>query len=306
MTGLLGSSELAAFLRGNPIQLVDAGARGEPEPPWNGLDPGVLEIIGFEPDADECVRLNAAAPAGRRYLPVALWSADGEIDIHVASTPSCSSVLPPNADLLSRYAPAHVRPRDTTAVVSYPARPLDGVLADHGLACDVLKVDVQGAEAEVLRGAQRSLRESIDVAVVETWTVEVHRGQDTTGAVLGLAAEAGLSLFDVGVAAAWARRSTTGGDLGGKNQITGLDLLLLRDPADWPADAPDARKAKAAAVVEAFGFPEVAAELLADIPPLREVVLAAGRERLRARRDPLTRVRRLLGRGTPEFAQLHA
>jgi FkbM family methyltransferase len=306
MSGLLTSPALRDALAGEPIALVDAGARGEPDPPWAGLGADVLSITGFEPDAGECERLNAAAPAGRRYLPVALWSQEREIDVHVAATPSCSSVLPPNAPLLARYAPAHVDPRDTTALASYPARPLDAVLAEHGLRCDVLKIDVQGAEGEVLRGARETLRDQVDIAIVETWTTEVHAGQLLTGDVLALAHAAGLSLFDVSVAAAWGRRSTGDLDLAGKHQVVGLDLLLVRDPADWPPGAPLARRARCAAVAEAFGFPDVALELIGDRPALRDVILDGARRR-RERRGRLAAMRRrLTGDTSSDFAPLHA
>jgi FkbM family methyltransferase len=306
MSGLLASQALRGALEGEPITLVDAGARGALDPPWAGLPADVLHVVGFEPDERECERLNAAAQPGRRYLPVALWSDEREVDVHVAATASCSSVLPPNAPLLARYAPAHVDPRDTTAIASYPARPLDAVLSQHGLRCDVLKVDVQGAEGEVLRGARETLRDQIDVAIVETWTTEVHAGQLLTGDVLALARAAGLSLFDVSVAAAWGRRSTGELDLAGKHQVVGLDLLFVRDPADWPVGAPLPRRVRCAAVAEAFGFPDVALELVADQPELRDVILDGARHR-RERRGRLAAVRRRLSRDTtPDFAPLHA
>lgn len=306
MTGLLHDPAFAAAIAGEPLVLVDAGARGRLDPPWEGLGAEVLTVVGFEPDADECRRLEAAAPAGQRYLPVALWSHATEVDVHVAATPSCSSVHPPNAELLRRYADPHVRPRDTASVARFPAQALDDVLDEHGLRADVLKVDVQGAEAEILRGAARALRETVDVAIVETWTVEVHRGQGRTHDVLALAADAGLSLFDVGVAAAWDRRASAGLDLAGKRQLVGLDLLLIRDPADFPAEAGPVRRAKAAAVAEAYGFPDVALELLPDGGPLRDAVLAGAAERRAARGSRLRRVRGILGRPGPDFAPLHA
>ncbi len=306
MRTLLHDPAFAAAVAGRALVLVDAGARGELDPPWAGLGPEVLTVVGFEPDAEECRRLQDAAPPGRRYLPVALWSHDAEVQVHVAATPSCSSVHPPNERLLRRYADPHVRPRDTAAVERYPARPLDAVLDEQDVRADVLKVDVQGAEAEILRGAARALRETIDVAIVETWTVEVHRGQGRTHDVLALAADAGLSLFDVGIAAAWERRSADGLDLVGKRQVVGLDLLLIRDPADWPADADPVRRAKAAAVAEAFGFPDVALELLPSEGPLREAVLAGAAERRAARDSRWRRVRHLLGKSDPAFASLHA
>lgn len=305
MSALLASPLFAERVAGDPLVVVDVGARGELQPPWDTVSPEALRVIGFEPDREECQRLNESAGADARYVPAALWSGPGEVDVHVARTPSCSSVHPPNAPFLARYAPPHVEPRDTLTVARYPSATLDGVLDAERVRCDVIKVDTQGAEREILQGAERVLREDAFAAIVETWTVPVHAGQGLTGDIMQLAHEAGLSLFDVAVAAAWERRSAADRNLGGKRQIVGLDLLFLRDPADWPAGAPETRRIKAAAVAEAFGFPDVALELLDGERALAAIVLAAAAERTRPRR--LGRLRSVLGRGpdTP-FAPLHA
>jgi hypothetical protein len=104
------SPAFADLVREDPVVLIDVGARGTLEEPWRLMDPATVQVIGFEPDREECARLAQADPA-RRYLPVALWSTETDVDVHVAAYPGCTSVHPPNAVLLERYASEHVEPR---------------------------------------------------------------------------------------------------------------------------------------------------------------------------------------------------
>ena len=299
------SRAFADLVREDPVVLIDVGARGELEEPWRLMDPATVQVIGFEPDHEECARLARADPA-RRYLPVALWSADTDVDVHVAAYPGCSSVHPPNAVLLERYAPEHVGPRITTAVARYPARRLDDVLHEEGIACDVVKIDTQGSEGEVIRGATEALRRDAFAVLVETWTVEVHRGQALTGDIMRELADLGFSLFDVGVAAAWTRGAAAGADLVAKRQVTGLDLLMFKDP---PPEGPSLRRAKWAAIADAFGFTDYALEILAsDRSPqadtLRAAIVRGATPTGPPARRGLLRRRGTAPPGTP-FASLH-
>jgi FkbM family methyltransferase len=292
----------------DPLVLVDVGARGGMEEPWRSLPPEVLRVVGFEPDAAECERLNASALAGHRFLPVALWDSEREVEVHVAEVPTCSSVHPPNAELLSVYRSEHASPRETREVVSYPATTLDQALAGQNLACDVLKVDTQGSEGEILRGGAETIRRDVLCALVETWTVPVHSGQALTGDVLSFMADAGLTLFDVSVAAAWQRPLPEGVELDGKRQVTGLDLLFLR--ASRPAGA-ETRLLKLAAVADVFGFPDLALQLLAessstDARALSRAVIAGARPAAPRSAGILDRVRRRTPSAEPEFAPLHS
>jgi FkbM family methyltransferase len=288
---LLRSAAFAKAVAAAPIVLVDVGARGGLGEPWRSLPHGLLRVVAFEPDPEEAARLNRSAPAGVEYVPAALWDSETTIELHVADVPSTSSVHPPDEERLRRYEEAHWRPRVTRSKIPVAATTLDRVLEERGLVCDFLKVDVQGAELEVLRGSSRSLG-NVLAALVETWTVAVHRGQGRTGAVLEKLAECGLDVFDVGVAAAWYRRGAAAQSLEAKRQVTGLDLFALRDP---PPLEP-VSLAKGAAFAEAFGFPDVAASFLdlADDDAIRSL---RGQIRL-ARRGRLANVRR-------RFASLH-
>src|SRR5580692_8799838 len=64
---------------------------------------GLLSVIGFEPQAAECEKLNALALPGRRYLPYAV--ADGKRrTFFVTNTGMTSSLLRPNLRIAQRFS----------------------------------------------------------------------------------------------------------------------------------------------------------------------------------------------------------
>lgn len=288
---LLCSEAFATAISGESVVLVDAGARGGLGEPWSSVPAGLLRVLAFEPDAGEAARLNAAAPKSIEYVAAALWDVEGEVGLNLAEVPSTSSIYPPDHERLRRYEERHGAPRRTVETLTVPATTLDRVLEDRGLACDFLKVDVQGSELEVLRGGGRAL-DHVLAAVVETWSVPIHRGQGRVGAVLEELSRHGLDLFDLGVAAAWYRRGAESESLTAKRQITGIDIFVLRDPP--PADP--ISLAKAAAFADAYGFPDVAASFLELSDDPRVIALRAALQPVRRRR--LRRLRR-------RFAPLH-
>lgn len=254
-------------IKSEPIVLADAGARGELHEPWAGLNENVIYVIGFEPDENECNRLNSLQSRNRLYVPNALWSFEGRVNLHLASEPSTSSVHPPNFELIQKYNEKHWKPRVTKQVITVNCTTLDKVLEDRNLDldCDFLKIDTHGAEYEILQGATASLRSNIFGVLVETWTSEVHRGQYLTGDILNMMAGMGFSLFDINVAATWRRQTAATLKLFGKQQIIGLDLLFFKEPATWLSRTNTDQKTKiikAAAIAEVYGFPDYAVELL--------------------------------------------
>lgn len=122
---------------------------------------GRLSIIGFEPQPDECEKLNALALPGRRYLPYAI--ANGERrSFYVTNTGMTSSLLRPNlritqlfnnlAELMQVVATLHI---DTVR--------LDDVAEIRTQGCDLLKLDTQGSEAEILLHASETLKHCLIV-----------------------------------------------------------------------------------------------------------------------------------------------
>ena len=252
------------IIKSDPIILADAGARGELHEPWASLNENVIYVIGFEPDENECNRLNSLRPRNRLYVPKALWSVQSRVNLYSANEPSTSSVHPPNFELIKKYNEKHWKPRVTKQVITVNCTTLDKVLEDRNLDCDFLKIDTQGAEYEILQGATASLKSKIFGVLVETWTSEVHRGQHLTGDILGMMAGMGFSLFDINVAAAWQRQTAVTLKMFGKHQIIGLDLLFFKKRVMGGVSRTNQKTkvVKAVAIAEVYGFPDYAIELL--------------------------------------------
>jgi FkbM family methyltransferase len=261
---LIFSSSFEDLLEGDRIVMLEGGSREGLDEPWQSLEArGCLKVIGFEPDIEECERLNAVTYQTRTYLPKALWNKEGEIGVHIGACPSASSVYPPNPEFLRKYEQPVWEPRVTAKYVSVECTTIDRVLETDGSDCDFLKLDIHSAEYEALQGALASLKTKIFAVLVESWSAEYHKGQRLTGDILTLMNELGFSFFDLGIAAGGRRRFASTLNLYGKQQIHGLDLLFFKEPAVFATHPnPVVKLIKAAAIAELYGFPDYAIEIL--------------------------------------------
>ncbi len=159
----------------SPIRIVDVGAlrvSGAPEPYEPILQYAAVEITGFEPDANECNRLNDPRHPERKYFPYAIG--DGrKRTFHLTNVPMTSSLYEPNTELLSLFHNID----NITRVISrteVETRRLDDI--PEVLGTDYLKVDVQGAEVDVFNGAANLLCEVVMVHT-EVEFVPLYRDQ---------------------------------------------------------------------------------------------------------------------------------
>jgi FkbM family methyltransferase len=152
-------ASILATLLDEPIVIADVGCRWGFADTWEQLGER-CRAIGFEPDERECERLR------KRYrdhttveiVAHALGSEAGPATLYVTREPACSSVYRPLDDVIDR------QPIELITLYDWCRR--SGV--DR---IDVVKVDTQGSELDVLRGAVRSLD---NVVAVET-EVEFNR-----------------------------------------------------------------------------------------------------------------------------------
>ncbi len=150
-----GLRAIAALLD-RPIHAVDVGCRDGLRASWRDLGP-YGSLVGFEADPEECARLQSGAVTGQeRYEPIALAASSGEATLYLTADPQSASLYPPNQEAvrrhpeLWRHAPRGTATVATTTLDTWAERTRSGPI-------DVLKVDVQGAELDVLRGGERSL-----------------------------------------------------------------------------------------------------------------------------------------------------
>jgi FkbM family methyltransferase len=155
---LLQRSDLAAVIRDLELCCLDIGARGGFLPDLQPLAFAV-DAVGFEPHAQECRRLNRrpARPwKSLRYIPVGLSGSGGPRTLHVTAHPGTSTLLPPQAAVGRQYRrESHFTVIETRQV---PTLTLNQALKEHDLPTpDFVKIDIEGAEYEVLAAAETVL-----------------------------------------------------------------------------------------------------------------------------------------------------
>ena len=171
-----------------PTAIVDVGANPiDGDPPYHAmLAAGLCEVMGFEPQTDALARLEKAKGPRERYLPYAL--ADGSARaLNVCELPGMTSLLVPDP---ARLALFNLFPIWGTVKQQIPVttRKLDDIAEIAHL--DFLKMDVQGAEREVLAHGRAKLADTV-VIQTEVSFVPLYQGQPVFG-------EIDLSLRELG------------------------------------------------------------------------------------------------------------
>jgi FkbM family methyltransferase len=296
----LAASDLKAVagLLDRPIVAVDVGCRDGVREAWRELQPHAL-LVGFDPDPAECARLNQAAGdrARERYEPLALAASDGEATLHLTADPQSSSLYCPDPQAIRRYPELwRHEPRRTETIHTST---IDSWAQSAGIgSVDALKVDVQGAELDVLRGAEHSLN-TVRVVETEVEFQQLYEGQPLFCDVdrflrerrfclwrlreihhCGLSrAGRGELVFGVGD---HVERTRLGGGVAWANAVFVRDELTdASTRLSWLARARDA------CLSAIFGFPELTElalrEALATAPQSARASLAAALKRARRR-----------------------
>jgi FkbM family methyltransferase len=151
--------------------MVDVGCRWGFADSWEQLGDR-CRAIGFEPDEDECERLRQHYQdrPSVEIVAHALGSKPGPAMLYITREPACSSLYRPIDDIVDRHP--RLEPQRLAARQQIELTTLDSWCQHHGVdRVDYMKLDTQGSELDVLRGATRTLER---VLVVQT-EVEFNR-----------------------------------------------------------------------------------------------------------------------------------
>ena len=268
---------LGARLREDKLRLFDVGARGGAHPRWDRFA-SCIELIGFEPDAAECDRLNAEAsrlPYPARFLPHALWrEVRSDLPFHVCKWEVASSVYPPNPDFLRDF-PEAAQMLTVTERRTIAATTLDEVVSELGAAPDCLKLDAEGAELDILLGAKSALDETIAIEV-EVEFNPIFAGQPLFADVDAHLRDLGWTLFGLR-RNSWRRpqQALEGAGYGG--QLIAGDALYLRRSALVESENLQ-RELKLLVVLAAYLEWDTLGRRLVEPPALRRISSAELRE----------------------------
>lgn len=152
-------------------------------------------IVSFEPLSSAYRNLRANAWGHRRWQTVnlALGDCDGQSTIHVAGNSQSSSLL--------EMLPRHVAAAPESAYIgteTITVRRLDGIIDDYCRADErlFLKLDVQGFEETVLRGATRTLDRCLGVQL-EMSLIPLYGGEVLFTEMLAAMAARGYCLMSL-------------------------------------------------------------------------------------------------------------
>lgn len=119
----------------------------------------------------------------------ALDESEGVASLFVATSDDSSSMLPMTARMTAEFD------MQSTGAVEVTTTRLDDLDLSIGRPC-LLKIDAQGAELRILRGANRTLQD-VDEAYIECSFVELYEGQPLAATIIAFMRDAGFSIAGI-------------------------------------------------------------------------------------------------------------
>ena len=183
------------FLK-NGLTVLDVGARSGFENHWKYYKDQIT-LLGFEPDAKECSRLNAKyAGKNKMFFPVALGNDKTIRTFYITSAPGSSGFLEPDMRIMKRF------PDETNLAVkkSIKIETVDFDSFSKGINLetpDFIKLDVEGFELRVLEGAIKIIKGSVIGISCEVEFFQTHKNQPVFSDVDTFLRTRGFFLYDM-------------------------------------------------------------------------------------------------------------
>ena len=206
------------LLNQDSIVLMDVGAAGGIEPCWKKFA-GKVSYVGFEPDGRAQEFVPNVRFAEYEMIPSALGESKSVRRLNITKDVGKSSLFVPNWEILERFP--NVDRFSVTKELKLQINAADKIVKSK---VDFIKLDIQGSELGVLKGAKGILKEVLGVET-EVEFLELYSGQPLFGQVNEYLRRLDFEFIDFVNLRRWERKSFSG--LG---QLTFGDALFLKSP----------------------------------------------------------------------------
>lgn len=277
-----GSRHVAALLGSDRLWIVDCGASGGVHARWHRFAECLTPIL-VDVDSRATVDTGRGAPV---TLIVGLSSSPGVRTLYQCRKQQVSSLHVPNREWLANFP--DVERYDIVRTADVTVSTLDKQLAARGIErCDFMKVDVEGHELDVLKGAAKALDSMLGLEL-EVGFAPRFVGQSLFREIDEFASARGFVLFDL-QRVFWRRERARFGRWRQKGQLVFGNALYFRDPAAivTMASTDPSVLARAACIYSAYRYHDLILEL-------SELALAAFGDR-----EDIRRIRVLADRPRP-------
>ncbi|MBM86657.1 MAG: hypothetical protein CMM47_11630 [Rhodospirillaceae bacterium] len=183
------------------------GARGNVLLPLERQSLLRRDFVFFYYDADESAlddQLNVRIKASEQtLLPYCIGAKRENRLFRIATDPYASSLYPLNEDFAEYSKPSYMgqaalgNSHFTEQELEIQVRSLDEICATETPPPDYLSIDAEGAELDILQGAEGVLRSRVVWIRSEMWTHEIYKGSRTLAKSLGYLQSNGFELFSL-------------------------------------------------------------------------------------------------------------
>jgi FkbM family methyltransferase len=209
------------------IVLIDIGAVGKPPSHWLPLK-DEIHLVGFEPNKDECKKLNESGCGYSKseFLPYAIGERDEKKLFYITEYHECSSLLKPNFNWLKRFDyGSFFNVNQTIEVETFS---LDSIEKVSELGVDALKIDAQGNELPILRGAESVLKE-VFLIEIESGLHKNYENETTFDELCPFLNQKGFICMEVFTQPAQKRKNIAQQWNSAKGQCMACESIWIRD-----------------------------------------------------------------------------
>jgi FkbM family methyltransferase len=280
---------LNRLLAATRIVGIDIGARGGFT---TDLAPiaSAVEAIGFEPEQEECERLNAQARTDSagfrslRYVPTAVGRAAEQRTLNIYRARGCTSLLTADQDFAKLFAREDYFILDGQVYVAVER--LDDAAERFGFpAVDYMKIDIQGAELEAMQSAPKLISDALLCIRSEVEFAPLYKGQPVFADIDAELRGKGFMLARFPQMHAWRRGTRVRNDRRApgpaplsEGQLIHGDVLYFRRPEAMPGatGADQDRLIRLGLLAFAYGHLDLTATLFAMEPVATRIADASG------------------------------